>query len=120
MATTKSRRRKLPKGVSGPHRNKDGSISYHAHFQLKGFGRPFKAHPTAEAAIRWLTETKATLVKQREAGQEQPDLATMTLANLNEKFLREPQGHGAALVQGHQAAVELVVGPVRCRPGFAV
>ncbi len=91
MATTKSRRRKLPKGVSGPHRNKDGSISYHAHFQLKGFGRPFKAHPTAEAAIRWLTETKATLVKQREAGQEQPDLATMTLANLNEKFLRDPK-----------------------------
>ncbi len=90
MADRKSRR-KLPKGISGPHRNADGSVSYYAQFKVKGFPRAFKAKPTLDEAVHWLTSTKAELLKQREAGQVQPDIVTMTLADLNDNFLKDPK-----------------------------
>ncbi len=89
MADRKSRR-KLPKGIR-QRRNGDGSLSFDAQFQVKGYPRAFKSFPTPEQAIRWLTDTKGELIKQRKAGQVQPDIVTMTLADLNNKFLKDPK-----------------------------
>ncbi len=90
MVTTKSRRRKLPRGIR-LRRNADGSVSYDAQFQVKGYPRAFKAHPTLDEAIRWYTDTKAELVKQRKAGQVRPDIVTMSLADLNTEYLKDPE-----------------------------
>lgn len=89
MADRKSRR-KLPKGIR-QRRNADGSVSFDAQLQTRGFPRQFKASPTLEEAIHWYTTTKAELEKQNQAGGARPELASFTLGDLNREYLRDPE-----------------------------
>jgi integrase len=89
MVTRKSRR-KLPPGIR-ERVNGDGSASYDAQLKVAPFPRSFKSHETLEAAIRWRKDLEAELIEQRQAKNTRPDVATLTLAQLNAEWLKDPE-----------------------------
>jgi len=89
MVTRKSRS-KLPQGIR-KRQNGDGSVSYDAQLKVAPFPRTFKSHERLDAAIRWRTDLKAELIEQRQAKNTRPDVATLTLAQLNAEWLKDPE-----------------------------
>lgn len=89
MVTRKSKR-KRPTGIRTRH-NGDGSVSYDAQLKVRPFPRSFKSFETEEAAIRWRADLEAELIEQRQAKNTRPDVATLTLAQLNAEWLKDPE-----------------------------
>ena len=90
MVTSKSRAKKLPPGIS-VRRLDDGSTKYDVQLKVKPYPRLTKTFESIEAAKQWQTDTKKELVKQREGGTVNKDIATRTLADLNASYLQDPK-----------------------------
>jgi len=87
---TRQHKRKLPPGIR-ERRNGDGSVSYDVQLKVAPFPRSFKSHETLEAAIRWRADLEAELIERRQAKDTRPDAATLTLAQLNAEWMKDPE-----------------------------
>jgi integrase len=85
-----------------PIKNRDGSMSYGVHVNVKPFKRTWQSFETKAAATQWRDKLTAELRKQRVAGAVRPNLGTLTLAALNREYLADPETRALGSVKDRE------------------
>jgi integrase len=71
-------------------KNADGSKSYGTSVNVKPFKRTWQSFETKAEAIQWRDQLTAELRKQRDGGSVRPQLASLSVAQLNAAYLKDP------------------------------
>lgn len=83
--------------------NADRTVSYVAQVRVRPFKPIARSFPSKREAEAWAAETETSLRENRKAGAQRPDLAGLTLAQLNKEYLADD---AATSLRSYQSTVD--------------
>jgi integrase len=79
-------------------KNRGGSVSFLAQVKVEPFRPPTKSFPSRAGALAWATALERELKAQRKRGGTRSDIAKLTVGELINEFLADPETQGLRYV----------------------